>query len=169
MNDFYSSYEDLPGDLSAQRDWEMRNKSYDWVENTPDVDKITTQLYESYQDALHRGDAADAKFLLKQIKKRALTTRRNPANPHNWLTKLNAKHGIWFCNYCGLVGTYDELENAECDYVYPPCDYCGETPLCAPNCTGVISAMAGPDVEVISDMETPDEFSTNPSILDYEW
>lgn len=67
-------------------------------------------------------------------------------NPHNHLTALGppGQPGRrWECRYCKMVGTFDELEAVACTYVYPPCESCGETPLCAPDCKGVAEALAG--------------------------
>lgn len=65
-------------------------------------------------------------------------------NPHNYLER----QGIppvdkWKCTYCGVEGTFDEVEAIECSHVYPPCKYCGQTPICAPNCGGI--AMTYPE------------------------
>jgi hypothetical protein len=61
-------------------------------------------------------------------------------NPHNRLvaldTKLNAATK-WRCTYCGFEGTYDECLESPCMHVYPPCDYCGQTPECAEDCSRI--------------------------------
>ncbi len=57
-------------------------------------------------------------------------------NPHNWLSRTNELgiEGEWRCNYCSAEGTDDELSKVDCAYEYPPCESCGLTPLCAPDC-----------------------------------
>lgn len=73
-----------------------------------------------------------------------------PLNPHNWLSALKtvSQPKLWQCNYCGDVGTYDELLARPCAYVYPPCPYCGLTPLCSPTCPGIVQALSGEGVYV---------------------
>ena len=65
-------------------------------------------------------------------------------NPHNHLSK--GPDGEWTCQYCGVKGTVDELDDTECSHVYPPCPYCGQAPLCAPDCKGVGLALSGAGV-----------------------
>lgn len=56
-------------------------------------------------------------------------------NPHNLLTRQGAPpKDAWHCKYCNAKGTLKELEAKACTYVYPPCDVCGQTPECAPDC-----------------------------------
>lgn len=72
-------------------------------------------------------------------------------NPHNWLT--NVGDDLWECMYCKTQGSFDEMnepdakaigiEYVPCTYEYPPCDSCGQTPTCAPDCKGVVAAIAG--------------------------
>ena len=78
-----------------------------------------------------------------------------PKNPHNSLIAIDPprKHPPrrWRCDYCGVVGTLDEVNKVECSYEYPPCEYCGQTPECAPDCKGVALALSGaltPEVNV---------------------
>lgn len=80
MQDFYHSYEDLPGKLSAESDWQRRHGAFFHSEDPKqEIDDITAQLYLAYREALVDGNTEDARFLLKQIKKRALAARRrNP-------------------------------------------------------------------------------------------
>lgn len=65
-------------------------------------------------------------------------------NPHNSLKKTYKGLDHWKCKYCGMEGTYAELNAVECPYEYPPCKYCGETPLCAPDCKGIVMALTDP-------------------------
>ena len=84
-----------------------------------------------------------------------------PLNPHNWLSRIGAPPtDHWECQYCHARGSYDELEALPCTYQYPPCQACGQTPLCAPDCRGIVQALESPDIDVISDYEDP---SPNPS------
>ncbi len=65
-------------------------------------------------------------------------------NPHNWLTALDPPYTDdrrWRCNYCKLEGTFEEVQAVECTFVYPPCDSCGLTPTCAPDCKGAAAAL----------------------------
>jgi len=90
MNDFYSNYEEMPRDLSAEYDWQQRNRGYGSNERlstdfgTGNDDEITTAMYSAYQDAVARGDKGDAKFLMREIKKRTLQIR----NPDDSLRQL---------------------------------------------------------------------------------
>lgn len=68
-------------------------------------------------------------------------------NPHNSLVALDPPRSHpprrWRCSYCGIEGLYDEVEAVECTYEYPPCEYCGQTPTCAPDCEGIALALTG--------------------------
>lgn len=70
-------------------------------------------------------------------------------NPHNWLTALDPPGNYdrrWRCNYCDEEGLFGELmgpEASECSFDYPPCEHCGQTPECAPDCMGAWSALKG--------------------------
>lgn len=78
-------------------------------------------------------------------------------NPHNSIVALSPpgiKNRRWKCRYCGEEGSCDDLMGPEqknpCSHVYPPCKFCGQTPTCAANCTGIAAALSSPDVRVIS-------------------
>ena len=78
-----------------------------------------------------------------------------PKNAHNSLVALDPprKHPPrrWRCNYCGIEGTYDEVESVECTYEYPPCEFCGQAPTCALDCPGIALALSGaltPEVDL---------------------
>lgn len=53
----------------------------------------------------------------------------------------------WKCGKCGKVGLWAEMDEPEalatgaifkvCLYPYPACQWCGQTPLCAPDCVGI--------------------------------
>lgn len=61
-------------------------------------------------------------------------------NPHKWIEVLSepgTENPKWQCVYCRAFDTYDKLHAIECSYVYPPCRFCGETPTCAPFCSGI--------------------------------
>lgn len=74
-------------------------------------------------------------------------------NPHNRIVAIDPPRKSpprrWRCHYCAAVGLYDELRAVPCTFVYPPCATCGETPECAPDCRGVLAALATPGVLVI--------------------
>lgn len=55
---------------------------------------------------------------------------------------------IWQCNYCLMVGTYEQLEKNPCDYYYEPCEYCGMPVECQPDCSGVSNAVALASIDV---------------------
>lgn len=67
-------------------------------------------------------------------------------NPHNWLTAVTPRGRVpirrFKCQWCGDVGTYEELLTRACGYVYPPCQHCGETPTCAQDCSGILAVLA---------------------------
>lgn len=56
---------------------------------------------------------------------------------------------VWCCEYCGDTGTFETLRSRTCTYVYPPCEVCGQTPECAPDCAGVLAILGAPEVHVI--------------------
>lgn len=74
-------------------------------------------------------------------------------NPHMSMIAIDPprKHPErrWKCTYCYEVGLLDELRAIACTYVYPPCEYCGQTPECAIDCKGVLDALGRPDVYVV--------------------
>lgn len=81
-----------------------------------------------------------------------------PKNPHNWLSAISPPHTPnrrWRCRYCQAEGTFDELNAVACSYVYPPCEYCGETPLCSRDCVGIAMALSDPDVKVVGEIPAP--------------
>ena len=75
-------------------------------------------------------------------------------NPHNSIKALD--HPIawpnrrWQCRMCGEIGRLDDLAGSAqinpCGYVYPPCEWCGQTPTCAADCKGIAQALATPGV-----------------------
>ena len=78
MQDFYPSYDDLPHSMSAEDDWQKRKRPITNYHPGSLADNITTNLYEAYQDAIARKDKQDQRFLLAQLKKRALQTNPIP-------------------------------------------------------------------------------------------
>lgn len=75
----------------------------------------------------------------------------NEKNPHNYLSRQGEPPlDKWKCEYCGIEGTFDEVEAIECSYKYPPCEYCGQTPICASDCKGVALALS----EELTDTKT---------------
>ena len=83
-------------------------------------------------------------------------------NPHCSLTHGKDGDGKfidhWTCTYCKQEGTFDQMnereasdegiEFKECTHVYPPCTYCEQTPICAPDCSGVAQALGAEGVYV---------------------
>ena len=58
------------------------------------------------------------------------------------------------CDYCGLEGDYnDVLGKVSCTERPKPCSWCGESPLCAPDCTGIALLLADPKVYVIDEVD----------------
>ena len=79
-------------------------------------------------------------------------TMSNKLNPHNSLMRLEMPPlDFWECRYCKKQGSYDELQKIACDYKYPACKYCGETPLCAEDCEGIAKALASANVYLINE------------------
>lgn len=74
-------------------------------------------------------------------------------NPHNMLTAIDPPRSHpprrWRCYYCGVEGLMNEVREIACTYVYPPCEHCGQTPECAPDCAGIAAALSTPGVVVI--------------------
>jgi len=73
------------------------------------------------------------------------------ANPHGLLIRTNPidQRGQYRCEYCDARGTIEELCVFDCTHIYPPCDHCGQTPVCAPDCAGIAAALSAPGVHVI--------------------
>jgi hypothetical protein len=73
-------------------------------------------------------------------------------NPHMSIVALeppSAAPRRWRCDFCKLEGLYDALRAVECSYVYPPCESCGGTPECAPDCKAMLMILTSPEVRVI--------------------
>lgn len=73
-------------------------------------------------------------------------------NPHNAIRKIGTRGPrtfIWQCHYCSATGTMAELDKVACSYVYPPCSYCGCTPICAADCSGIWQALGDPKVYLV--------------------
>lgn len=66
--------------------------------------------------------------------------------PHNIMRGLGG--GRFRCDYCGRQGEYNWLNMTDCTHVYEKCDYCGEHPFCAKDCSGIAEALSNPDVYV---------------------
>ncbi|MBW2672341.1 MAG: hypothetical protein JRD89_02845 [Deltaproteobacteria bacterium] len=74
-------------------------------------------------------------------------------NPHNWLSRIADDR--WACQYCGLEGTIEDIDAMACTHEYPPCKYCGLTPICAVDCPGVWQALMSPEV-YLAGQEVPE-------------
>jgi len=55
----------------------------------------------------------------------------------------------WRCFYCKAEGLFEELQAIACTHVYPPCEFCGQTPICAPDCAGCLALLGAPGVYVV--------------------
>lgn len=62
-------------------------------------------------------------------------------------------HDLWECIDCGTQGTLDELGTGGCSFIPDPCSSCGQTPLCAPDCSGIVAALSDPDVYVTGEYD----------------
>ena len=61
------------------------------------------------------------------------------------------------CQFCGLSGDYnDVLMVTSCTERSAPCEWCGEAPLCSPDCVGVRMALSDPGVYVAGHDEDGD-------------
>ena len=71
--------------------------------------------------------------------------------PH--LVCTNNREGKSQCVHCGAVMRQDAewvyTEEIGCTERNPPCEWCGESPLCAPDCVGIRMALSDPEVHVI--------------------
>ncbi len=76
--------------------------------------------------------------------------------PH--LICRNNSEGKSQCDYCGEVMRSDDnwvyFEEIGCTERKGTCEWCGESPLCAPDCTGILMALSGEDVHVIGNPYT---------------
>lgn len=50
---------------------------------------------------------------------------------------VSISEGIARCDYCGWSGPYSALGDSPCTYDYPPCERCGGTPECLPDCSAI--------------------------------
>lgn len=60
----------------------------------------------------------------------------------------------WTCTYegCTEAGDINILIKQDCiEPPPPPCHWCGQTPLCAPDCAGIELALSGDDVHVVGE------------------
>jgi hypothetical protein len=76
-------------------------------------------------------------------------------NPHLMLIALDPPRKNpprrWRCNDCGDTGLYDDVHDRACTAPPPPpCEWCGQTPLCARDCMGMAVLLgATPGLNVI--------------------
>lgn len=79
-------------------------------------------------------------------------------NPHNYLKAIDPPRSHpprrWRCHYCGFTGLYEEALAVACTYVYPPCEFCGQTPECSADCPGIAAILGAPGIHVVG-MEKP--------------
>ncbi len=61
---------------------------------------------------------------------------------------------VWRCTRCGSEGDdIDEMMNepARCSVPVDPCKWCGQAPLCAPDCVGMAMILSGVNPETMAD------------------
>ena len=77
---------------------------------------------------------------------------------HMCITYVSGKPGLalWRCEYCKIVSTLEHLDALKCSYFYPPCESCGETSECAPDCAGLAALLAGAVKHGVDVVEAPD-------------
>lgn len=70
--------------------------------------------------------------------------------PHLSMTKTQGN--TWKCRYCGEENPdCNALCQTSCAERPEPCKWCGESPLCAPDCMGIALALSAPEVFVIGE------------------
>ena len=77
------------------------------------------------------------------------------ANPHLSMQpvdpKIKGPNRRWRCvdAACGITGNYSEVIAQDCLAPLPaPCKWCGQTPLCTPDCEGMLAIFNRSDVHV---------------------
>ena len=62
----------------------------------------------------------------------------------------NLWDGRYRCVYCGLEGDYNKvLSKVGCTERKKPCLWCGQAPLCAPDCVGMRMLLSDPKAHLI--------------------
>ena len=67
---------------------------------------------------------------------------------------LNRAVGGWRCAFCKVL--FPKIGNSKsigCTERTGPCTWCGEAPLCAPDCAGVRMALSDPKVHIAGEEE----------------
>jgi len=54
----------------------------------------------------------------------------------------------WKCVNCGREGSLKHIQAEACSHLQPPCKSCGQTPYCAPDCSGMLDILGSDDVYV---------------------
>jgi hypothetical protein len=83
----------------------------------------------------------------KNRRKRVNSLCSNCRMPHMSISNLG--DGQARCDLCGYIDAYDNLRLLACgnpDII--PCESCGGTPYCAPDCAGIANMLGGPKVYV---------------------
>ena len=62
----------------------------------------------------------------------------------------------WKCVYCGAEDEYYKVRAIGCTERKAACQWCGEKPLCAPDCVGIRMALSGDNVHVIGENPFPE-------------
>lgn len=77
--------------------------------------------------------------------------------PHLWRVK-DTKTSGFRCKFCGYITLYGEpdkdgmvspINNVGCTERPEPCEWCGGTPECEPDCVGMRMALSEPNIHVI--------------------
>lgn len=63
-----------------------------------------------------------------------------------------ADDNCWVCTFCKVKGTLEEVIKIPCTYEYPPCPFCGGTPVCVEGCAGVQMVLTHSGVRLLDDV-----------------
>ncbi len=72
----------------------------------------------------------------------------NEHRPYPHLICHNLRDGRYKCRHCGIEGEYNKINKTSCTERPKPCKWCGQTPLCAPDCVGIRMILSDPKVYV---------------------
>jgi hypothetical protein len=65
---------------------------------------------------------------------------------------IETDDNCWVCTFCKVKGTLDEVIKTPCNYEYPPCPFCGGTPVCVEGCAGVQMVLTHSGVRLLDDV-----------------
>lgn len=82
--------------------------------------------------------------------------QKNRLYPHLWLTRVPNEEGHadekrrWGCTYCRVIRVdVNDFNKFGCTERKESCKWCGEKPLCAPDCLGVRMALSEGATEIV--------------------